>query len=104
MRSRIPRAMTQTGRLSTKASKTLPSNMMHIPRRLPDNLNLGTGYGINVHIGRAGAWCLDLAKTYEPQAAAVERVLRVLPNLDVVATDKPPSAADVLFLERFAER
>ena len=51
-----------------------------------------------------GAWCLGLADTYEPQAVVLEKVLRVLPNLDVVAADRPPSAADVLFLERFAER
>ena len=51
-----------------------------------------------------GAWCLGLADTYEPQVVVLEKVLRVLPNLDVVAADRPPSAADVLFLERFAER
>jgi hypothetical protein len=55
-------------------------------------------------INPLGAWCLGLAETYEPQATAAERVLKVLPNLDVVSTDKPPPAADVLFLERFAER
>lgn len=55
-------------------------------------------------INPLGAWCLGLAEKYEPQAVAVERVLRVLPNLDVVAIDRQVSAADVLFLERFAER
>ena len=55
-------------------------------------------------INPLGAWCLELADTYEPQAAVADCVLRVLPNLDVVAADKPPSAADVLLLERFAER
>ena len=55
-------------------------------------------------INPLGAWCLGLADTYEPQVAAVEKVFKVLPNLDVVAADRPPSAADVLFLERFAVR
>jgi hypothetical protein len=57
-----------------------------------------------VRINPLGAWCLGVAESYEPQAAAVEKVLKVLPNLDVVASDHPPSAADGLFLERFAER
>jgi hypothetical protein len=50
-----------------------------------------------------GAWCLDLADRYEPPAVTVARVLRVLPNLDVVATEPPLPAADRLLLERFAE-
>jgi hypothetical protein len=55
-------------------------------------------------INPLGAWCLGLVSSYEPPAADVEKVLKVLPNLDVVAADRQPSAADVLFLERFAER
>lgn len=55
-------------------------------------------------INPLGAWCLGLAEEYEPQSAAVDRVLKVLPNLDVVAADRSQPAADVLFLERFAER
>jgi hypothetical protein len=41
---------------------------------------------------------------YEPEAVTVRPVLKVLPNLDVVATDPPLSPGDVLLLERFAER
>lgn len=55
-------------------------------------------------INSLGAWCLGLAENYEPEVVAAERVLKVLPNRDVVAADKPLSPADVLFLERFAER
>jgi hypothetical protein len=55
-------------------------------------------------INPLGAWCLGRAETYEPPAAPVEKILKVLPNLDVVAADRPPTAADVLLLERFAER
>src|SRR5262249_33724136 len=40
----------------------------------------------------------------ETLTIAAKVKLRVLPNLDVVAADRPPSAADVLFLERFSER
>jgi hypothetical protein len=59
---------------------------------------------MNFRINALGAWCLGLADTYVPEAVAAEPVLKVLPNLDLVAADRPPSAADVLFLERFAER
>jgi hypothetical protein len=55
-------------------------------------------------INPLGAWCLGLADGYEPPAAAVDRVLKVLPNLDLVAAGRQPAAADVLFLERFTER
>src|SRR5262249_30354618 len=51
-----------------------------------------------------GAWCLGLAENYEPEVVAAETVLNVLPNRDIVSGDKPLSPADVLFLERFAER
>ncbi len=57
-----------------------------------------------VRINPLGAWCLGMADRYEPEAVAAVPVLRVLPNLDVVAADRPPSPADVLLLERFAER
>ena len=57
-----------------------------------------------MRINPLGAWCLGLAEGYEPQAVPAERVLKVLPNHDVVAADKVPPAADVLLLDRFAER
>jgi hypothetical protein len=55
-------------------------------------------------INSLGAWCLGQTKEYEPEVVAAEKVLKVLPNRDVVAGDKPLSPADVLFLEQFAER
>jgi hypothetical protein len=55
-------------------------------------------------INPLGAWCLGLAERYEPEAVPAEQVLKVLPNLDVVAADRPPGPADVLLLDRFAER
>src|SRR5208283_4896245 len=55
-------------------------------------------------INSLGAWCLGLTDKYEAEVVPVERVLKVLPNRDLVAGDKPLSPADTLFLERFAER
>ncbi len=57
-----------------------------------------------VRINTLGAWCLGLAERYEPETAKVAQVLKVLPNLDVAAVAPPLSPADVLLLERFAER
>ncbi len=57
-----------------------------------------------VRINPLGAWCLGLAKTYEPDVVPTEPLLKVLPNRDVVAADRAIPPADVLFLERFAER
>jgi hypothetical protein len=55
-------------------------------------------------INSLGAWCLGLTEEYEPEAIVAERLLKVLANRDVVAGDRPLPPADVLFLERFAER
>jgi hypothetical protein len=57
-----------------------------------------------VRINPLGAWCLGLVGAYEPETVPAERVLKVLPNRDVVAADRPLGPADVLLLERFAER
>ncbi len=54
-------------------------------------------------VNALGAWCLGTAPSYEPQTVPRQPALRVLPNLDVVARDRPLSAADRLLLERFAE-
>jgi hypothetical protein len=55
-------------------------------------------------INALGAWCLGLAKNYEPADVPPEPRLKVLPNLDVVTADQTIAPADVLFLDRFAER
>ena len=57
-----------------------------------------------LRINSLGAWCLGLADRYEPETAVVAQVFKVLPNLDVAAIAPPLSPADVLLLERFAER
>ncbi|MBA4066394.1 MAG: hypothetical protein C0501_22305 [Isosphaera sp.] len=55
-----------------------------------------------VRVNPLGAWLLGLADGYRPAAPARADVLRVLANLDVVATpDLPP--ADRLVLGRFAD-
>jgi hypothetical protein len=59
---------------------------------------------IYIRINALGAWCLGLTEEFQAEIVAAERVLKVLPNRDVVASDKPLSPADALLLERFAER
>lgn len=55
-----------------------------------------------VRINPLGAWLLGHVEEYKPAAPQKTNVLRVLANLDVVAT-RPPPAADRLTLERFAD-
>lgn len=55
-----------------------------------------------LRVNPLGAWCLGLADEYRPAAPRATDDLRVLANLDVVAT-RPPPAADRLTLERFAD-
>jgi hypothetical protein len=57
-----------------------------------------------LRINPLGAWCLGLAEKYVPEMVPAERLLKVLPNRDVVASGRPLRPADRLFLERFAER
>lgn len=57
-----------------------------------------------VRINPLGAWVLGPSDRYEPEAMTSEKVLRVLPNHDIVVADKPLSRADALLLERFADR
>lgn len=56
-----------------------------------------------IHINGLGAWCLGLTEEYVPSPLEVQQALKVLPNLEVVATDPLPPG-DVLFLELFAEQ
>ena len=57
-----------------------------------------------LRINPLGAWCLGLAESYAAPVMAVVDVLQVLPNLEIVVTKPPLSAADRLVLDRFAER
>jgi len=56
-----------------------------------------------LRINPLGAWCLGLAEQYVATAPEASQALKVLPNLDVVAKEPLP-AADVLFLDQFAQR
>lgn len=58
---------------------------------------------IYFRINPLGAWCLERAEEYEPPVPQSADVLRVLPNLDVVAKAPPLDAADRQLLDRFAE-
>jgi hypothetical protein len=51
-----------------------------------------------------GAWCLGVAESYQPEVTPSKAAWRVLPNLEVVSVDPQPNPADVLFLDRVAER
>ncbi|HEX4610644.1 MAG TPA: helicase-associated domain-containing protein [Urbifossiella sp.] len=55
-----------------------------------------------LRINPLGAWCLGAVDKYQPAAPRTTDDLRVLANLDVVAT-RPPPAADRRTLERFAD-
>jgi hypothetical protein len=57
-----------------------------------------------LRLNALGAWCLGITEHYEPEAVALEAVLKVLPNLDVVAIAPPLDPADALLLDRFAEQ
>jgi hypothetical protein len=52
-------------------------------------------------INALGAWCLGIAEASEPAPVEIQPALKVLPNMEIVATEVP-SPADVLFLERIA--
>jgi hypothetical protein len=56
-----------------------------------------------LRINPFGAWIFGLAETYQPAPPKRVELLRVLPNLDLVATRELP-VADRLVLDRFAER
>ena len=56
---------------------------------------------LSFRINALGAWCLGIAETYEPTPFEERPVLKVLPNLEIVATEVL-SPADTLFLERIA--
>ena len=54
-------------------------------------------------INNLGAWCLDLATQYTPSAFENKQVLKILPNMDIVALEPlPPS--DQMLLERFTQK
>lgn len=55
-------------------------------------------------INGLGAWCLGLTKEYVPEVEHIEPNLQVLPNLDIVLVGKDSDPADLLVLDRFAER
>ncbi|HLN33282.1 MAG TPA: helicase-associated domain-containing protein [Gemmataceae bacterium] len=57
-----------------------------------------------VRINALGAWCFDIADSYEPEPIVHEKVLKVLPNLDVVAKAKAVYPEDLILLDRFADK
>lgn len=58
----------------------------------------------HIRLTPLGAYCLGSAEEYEPAALEARPALRVLPNLDLVATGEELAFGDRLELERYAER
>ncbi|MCY4352801.1 MAG: hypothetical protein OXC45_06830, partial [Gemmatimonadetes bacterium] len=56
-----------------------------------------------LRINALGAFCLGRKRSYTPSEVEIERVLKVLPNFDVVAF-KPLPSGDQIALEQFAEK
>ena len=56
-----------------------------------------------IRVNGLGAWCLDTTDTYTPSLPRAQRILKVLPNMDVVAVEPLPPG-DALFLELFAKQ
>lgn len=56
-----------------------------------------------IRINALGAWCLGQTPKYVPSVPSGPQMLRVLPNMDVVAM-APLPPGDALFLERFSEK
>jgi hypothetical protein len=57
-----------------------------------------------VRVNALGAWCLGMAEEYQAEAVPSAPRFRVLPNLDVVASERPPDPADALPLDRVGVR
>ncbi len=58
---------------------------------------------MHIRINGLGAYCLGLTEEYVPTPLPVKQVLKVLPTMDVVATEPLPPG-DVLVLEQFSEQ
>ncbi|MBU0702549.1 MAG: helicase-associated domain-containing protein [Chloroflexi bacterium] len=56
-----------------------------------------------IRVNGLGAWCLEMTDEYTPSLPEVQHTLKVLPNMDVVATEPLPPG-DALILELFAEQ
>ncbi len=55
-------------------------------------------------INALGSFCLGLADSYTAAPITVESTLRVLPNLDIVMTGAPLSAAEALMMDTFTSQ
>ncbi len=56
-----------------------------------------------IRLNNLGAWCLGLTSQYTPPALEEAQILKVLPNLDIVAT-APLPPGDQLYLEQFSSQ
>ncbi|MEJ2149974.1 MAG: helicase-associated domain-containing protein [Chloroflexota bacterium] len=56
-----------------------------------------------LRVNGLGAWCLGLTQEYIPSPLEERQALKVLPNMEIVATEPLPPG-DTLILEQFAEQ
>jgi len=59
---------------------------------------------IYFRLNALGAYCLGLTEKYQPTAIANSQTLRVLPNLEVVASETGLNISDALVLDLYAQR
>ena len=57
-----------------------------------------------LRINKLGAWVLGVADKFELEPIVSPPVFKLLPNLELVAGNALPNPADILFLDRFAQR
>ena len=71
-----------------------------------DDLNFLSRYDglIYFRLNALGAYCLGLTDQYQPTAIANSQILRILPNLEIVASGSGLNISDALVLDLYAQR
>jgi hypothetical protein len=59
---------------------------------------------IYFRLNALGAYCLGLNEKYQPTAIATSKTLRVLPNLEIVASETGLNISDALVLDLYAQK
>ncbi|MEA5480612.1 hypothetical protein VB774_23505 [Pseudanabaena galeata UHCC 0370] len=71
-----------------------------------EDLNFLSRYDglIYFRLNALGSYCLGLTDQYQPTAIAVSQTLRILPNLEIVASGSGLNISDALVLDLYAQR
>ena len=71
-----------------------------------EDLNFLSRYDglIYFRLNALGAYCLGLTDQYQPTAIANSQILRILPNLEIVASGSGLNISDALVLDLYAQR